>query len=60
MKFEIGFPGLLTIAFVVLKLCKVIDWSWAWVLSPIWIMAILVLLLFVGVIALNVWTNASK
>ena len=24
----------LTIAFVVLKLCKVIDWSWWWVLSP--------------------------
>ena len=60
MKFEIGFPGLLTIAFVVLKLCKVIDWSWVWVLSPIWMTAILVLLIFVGVIALNVWTNASK
>lgn len=28
---------LLTIAFVVLKLCKVIDWSWYWVLSPLWI-----------------------
>ena len=28
---------LLTVAFVVLKLCKVITWSWVWVLSPIWI-----------------------
>ena len=28
---------LLTIVFVVLKLCKVIDWSWWWVFSPIWI-----------------------
>lgn len=28
---------LLTIAFVILKLCKVIDWSWWWVFSPIWI-----------------------
>ncbi len=27
----------LTIVFVVLKLCIVIDWSWWWVLSPIWI-----------------------
>lgn len=35
----IGFVGLLTIAFVVLKLCKVIDWSWWWVWSPIWISA---------------------
>lgn len=30
----IGFIGLLTIAFVVLKLTHVIDWSWWWVLSP--------------------------
>ena len=29
--------SLLTIAFVVLKLCKVINWSWWWVLSPLWI-----------------------
>lgn len=33
----IGFTGLLTIAFIVLKLCKVIEWSWWWVLSPLWI-----------------------
>lgn len=32
----IGFSGLLTIAFIVLKLCKVITWSWIWVLSPLW------------------------
>lgn len=33
----IGFTGLLTIVFIVLKLCGVITWSWLWVLSPIWI-----------------------
>lgn len=33
----IGFTGLLTIAFIVLKLTKVISWSWLWVLSPLWI-----------------------
>ncbi|MCD5310894.1 hypothetical protein [Kineosporia babensis] len=33
----IGFVGLLTVAFVVLKLTDVIAWSWWWVLSPIWI-----------------------
>lgn len=33
----IGFIGLLTIVFIVLKLCDVIEWSWWWVLSPIWI-----------------------
>jgi len=33
----IGFTGLLTIAFIVLKLCGVINWSWVWVLAPLWI-----------------------
>lgn len=27
----------LAIVFMVLKLCKVIDWHWAWVVSPLWI-----------------------
>jgi len=31
------FGGLLAIAFIVLKLCDVITWSWWWVLSPLWI-----------------------
>ena len=33
----IGFVGVLQIVFIVLKLCKVITWSWLWVLSPTWI-----------------------
>jgi hypothetical protein len=33
----IGFSGLLTIVFIVLKLIGKIDWSWWWVLSPLWI-----------------------
>ena len=33
----IGFAGVLTIVFVVLKLVGVINWPWIWVLSPIWI-----------------------
>lgn len=28
---------ILTIIFVVLKLCRVIEWSWVWVLAPFWI-----------------------
>lgn len=42
----IGFVGLLTIVFVVLKLCGVINWSWWWVLSPILIKLSLFLFLF--------------
>lgn len=38
----IGFCGLLTIAFIVLKLTGFIDWSWWWVLSPMWISFIVV------------------
>lgn len=50
----IGFVGLLTIAFIILKLCGVITWSWIWVLSPIWISAALVvgILLIAGIIYL--------
>ena len=32
----IGFLGLLTIVFIVLKLTGDIFWSWWWVLAPIW------------------------
>lgn len=48
----IGFFGLFTIVFIVLKLCHVITWSWIWVLSPIWIPAFvgIIILLIIGVI----------
>jgi hypothetical protein len=38
---NIGFLGALALIFVVLKLTDQIHWSWWWVLSPIWIPAIL-------------------
>lgn len=38
---------LLTIAFIVLKLTHVIDWSWWLVLSPIWVMILLVIILII-------------
>ena len=45
-----GFLTLLQIAFIVLKLCKVIDWSWWWVLAPTWIPTALVILVVLIVI----------
>ena len=44
----LGLGGVLTVVFVVLKLVGVINWSWWWVLSPIWISlaATLVIALF--------------
>jgi len=41
----IGFTGALTIVFIALKLTGYIDWSWVWVLSPIWIPFSLVLVI---------------
>lgn len=39
----IGFSGLLLLSFIILKLCRVIDWSWWWVISPLWIPICIVL-----------------
>ena len=43
----IGFSGLLTIVFIILKLIGKIDWSWWWVLSPLWITFMLCMLIFI-------------
>lgn len=49
-----GFPALLTVAFIVLKLCGVISWSWLWVLSPIWIWLALGLLFLIFILIITV------
>ena len=51
----IGFSGLLTIVFIVLKLCGVISWSWIWVLAPMWVsvalcVAIILIVAIIGFI----------
>lgn len=46
----IGFTGLLTIVFTVLKLCGVISWSWFWVLSPLWISAAVIIVMLIVII----------
>ena len=54
-----GFAGWLTILFVGLKLTGHITWPWVWVLSPLWISALLVLsilaiILLIAVLA-EIW-----
>ena len=49
----IGVTGLLGVAFVVLKLCGVINWSWLWVLSPFWIGLVIAIVVFVAIILLT-------
>jgi len=46
----IGFCGLLTIVFIVLKLLNKISWSWIWVLAPLWIEFIVAVLTCVIII----------
>lgn len=53
MEIKVGsFATLLTVVFITLKLCGVINWSWWWVVSPIFISVGLALfiLLFVTVL----------
>lgn len=38
---------IVAMAFVILKLCHVINWSWWWVLSPVWIPAGIAIILLV-------------
>lgn len=33
----IGFLEALQLVFLVLKLCKVINWRWIWVFTPLWV-----------------------
>lgn len=54
MIMKIGFIGLLTLVLIVLKLTHYINWSWLWVLSPLWlgwlvVTAILFVLALIGI-----------
>jgi len=49
-----GLAGILGIVFVIMKLMHwgdVSNWSWWWVLSPFWIPAVIVILVFMGIFA---------
>ncbi|MCK0206195.1 hypothetical protein ACT4R9_09595 [Ornithobacterium rhinotracheale] len=48
------YPFVLTLLFVILKVCNVIDWSWVWVLSPTWLPFLVILLLMLVVLLVSV------
>jgi membrane protein YdbS with pleckstrin-like domain len=56
----VGVTGLLGVAFIVLKLVGVINWSWLWVLSPFWVTAALVILLLIIYVVLSVIDETRK
>lgn len=50
------FTGALTILFVGLKLGGIIQWSWWWVLSPLWIsagVAMIVVAVFIAIFGID-------
>ena len=51
----VGFTGLLTIVFIVLKLTGYINWPWLWVLSPLWIGLIIFILVVVIAVCVTLW-----
>jgi len=56
----IGFPGLLTVLFIGLKLTGHITWPWVWVLSPLWISALIFLCAVATIVIVGVITGAFK
>lgn len=43
------FAAILAILFIGLKLGGVIAWSWLWVLSPIWVVALISIVIIVAI-----------
>jgi hypothetical protein len=54
------FITLLAVAFITLKVANVIDWSWVWVLSPIWISVLIALALLPIAIKLKYKQEEAK
>ena len=52
-----SFLEVLLLVFIILKLCKIINWSWWWVLSPIWIPIGLWLILLIVTISAHIIYN---
>lgn len=59
-KAGMGFFEVLQLVFIVLKLCKVIKWSWVWVLSPTWITLGVAAILLVVVLILELLKKGLK
>lgn len=50
---RIGFLGALAIVFIALKLTNYIDWSWLWVLAPLWIPIVITVIVLIILIILT-------
>ena len=50
-------PWVLTIVFMILKLCKVINWKWIWVFAPVWLCLALGIVAGIIYIILYIWSK---
>lgn len=48
------------VVFIILKLTKVIDWSWWWVLSPILLTLIVVVLILIYIAIKVLWKRKQR
>ena len=58
-----GFLSLLALLFIGLKLTGHIEWSWVWVLSPLWFQVLFFLLVVAAVVAFmkkTAWKPSGK
>lgn len=53
IKYGLSFSEVLLVIFIVLKILNLINWSWFWVLSPLWIPLVIFFILLI--ILLIIW-----
>lgn len=56
----IGFCGMLTILFIGLKLGNIVDWSWWWVLAPMWLPLTVVVGIMLAVYGVAIFAATRK
>jgi hypothetical protein len=56
----IGFLGLLALLFIALKLTGHIDWSWWWVLAPVWVPFALFIAFIIICYAAVTWNDSAE
>lgn len=55
--YSINYWNILCLIFITLKLCKVINWSWWWILCPLWIQFVIAI---ITLLALKIYEFFSE
>lgn len=60
---SMGLGLILTIIFIILKLTDNIDWSWVWILSPLWVpstISFCIAMVFLSLMLIGYIINKNK